>query len=192
MNKFAAGVVTGRGVVVTLSATDAPLVFDKLTDLEGQPEAAGNPEHDTVMLEVYSGCGVNWTVYVAVSPACAITWLLGLTDMLKSVICAGTEVCASTILPGATACTVPPLKDNGEAPLLFGVGVAVTLTVTVAPDCSDTGPQLMLALNDPPAPQVPVLMLALTLLRGIPVACGLKSARITMLLARSGPLFVTV
>jgi len=66
------------------------------------------------------------------------------------------------MFPGAIACTVPPLKFTGEFPLLLAVGVAVMVTVAVDPDCSEIGPQLMLVLEEVPAPHVPELMLALT------------------------------
>jgi hypothetical protein len=120
-----------------------------------------------------------------------MAWLLGLTVMVKSLICAETDVCASTILPVATAITVPPLKDIEFVDVLFGgvLGVRVMVTVAVDPDCSVIGPQLMLVF-EPPAPQVPALMVALTLLMGTPV--WLKLARIAMLVAKSGPLLVTV
>ena len=120
-------------------------------------------------------------------------WLLGVTIILKSVICAETDVCASTILPGAMACTVPPLKNTGDVPLLFAVGVAVMVSVAVDPDCSEIGPQLMLGLMEPLPLQVPApLRLPVTFESCTPVAERLISAVITMLLARSGPLFVTV
>ena len=70
------------------------------------------------------------------SPAFASVRLLGVTDMPKSDILAGTEVCARTMFPGAIACTVPPLKSTGEFPLLFAAGVAVIVTVAVDPDCN--------------------------------------------------------
>ena len=53
--------------------------------------------------------------------------------MLKSDIVADTEVCASTMFPGAIACTVPPLKV-AWLPLLFPVGVTLIVTVAVDPD----------------------------------------------------------
>src|SRR5215469_5075280 len=120
-----------------------------------------------------------------------MAWLLGLTVMVKSLICAETDVWASTILSAPIAITVPPLKEiELVAVLLAGVlGVRVMVTVAVDPDCRVIGPQLMLVFA-PPAPQVPELMLALTLLTGTPV--WLKLARIAILLARSGPLLVTV
>ena len=82
--------------------------------------------------------------------------------MPKSVICAGTDVCASTMLPCAITCTVPPLKEMGELPLLFAAGVAVIVKVAVDPDCNEIGPQLMLELDEFPAPHVPELMVAVT------------------------------
>src|SRR6516164_2442593 len=109
--------------------------------------------------------------------------------ILKSATCAETEVCAFTLLSAPIACTVPPLKKTGGSAVLLRVGVRVMVTVAVDPDCSVIGPQLMLVVV-PPAPQVPVLMLALTLLTGTPV--WLKLARIAILLARSGPLLVIV
>ena len=96
------------------------------------------------------------------------------------------------MLPGAMACTVPPLKNSGDAPLLSAVGVAVMVTVAVDPDCSEIGPQLKLVLADPPLLQVPVLMLPEILVSGTWVTEGLKLPVITMLLAGSGPLFVIV
>jgi hypothetical protein len=120
-----------------------------------------------------------------------MTWLLGLTVMVKSLNCAETDVCASTILSAPTAITVPPLNDIELVEVLFAgaLGVRVMVTVAVDPDCRVIGPQLMLEFV-PPAPQVPVLMVALTLLMGTPV--WLKLARITMLVAKSGPLLVIV
>ena len=53
---------------------------------------------------------------------------------MKSDISAGTDVWASTILPGANAVIVPPLKDSGDAPVLLAVGVAVIVKVAVDPD----------------------------------------------------------
>src|ERR1700758_1450276 len=110
------------------------------------------------------GPGVSPTVYVAVAPATGMAKFLGLTVMLKSLIRAGTDVCASTMLSGEIACTVPPLKAVGFVELTEP-GVRVMVTVAVDPDCSETGPQLML-VADPPAPHVPELMVALTLLTG--------------------------
>jgi len=172
----------------------APLEFDKITGLVVKRHAAfaGSPEHESVILDAYSGTGFSWTVYVAVAPATATLWFAGVTCMLKSVISADTDVCASTIFPCASACTVPPLKNTGELPLVLAVGVAVIVTVAVDPDCSEIGPQLMLLFAEPAAPQVPELMLALTLVMGTPVTCELRLAVITIPFARSGPLFVTV
>jgi hypothetical protein len=51
VKRLAAGLVTGLAVVVTFIATDAPLIFDKVTVWEGQLAAAGKPEQETVMLE---------------------------------------------------------------------------------------------------------------------------------------------
>jgi hypothetical protein len=61
---LAAGVMTGRGVVCTVSVTEVPLVLVKLTGLVLglQFDAAGSPEHEIVMLDVYNGRGVNSTV----------------------------------------------------------------------------------------------------------------------------------
>jgi hypothetical protein len=61
---LAAGVMTGRGVVWTASVTEVPLVLVKLTGLVLglQFDAAGSPEHEIVMLDVYKGCGVNCSV----------------------------------------------------------------------------------------------------------------------------------
>ena len=182
-------------MVWMLSVTEFPLVLVKFTGLVLGAHAAadGSPEHEIVMPDVNNGRGVNCTVYVAVAPATGMLWLLGLTTMLKSVICAGTDVCASTMLPGPIACTVPPLKNTGEVPLRFAVGVAVIVSVAVDPDCSEIGPQLMLGFVEPlplhvPAPfRVPETLLSCAL-----VVDALKSAVTTMLLARSGPLFVTV
>jgi hypothetical protein len=84
------------------------------------------------------------------------------------------------------------LKNTGELPLLFAVGVAVIVTVAVDPDCSEIGPQLMPVLDDPPLPHVPEVMLAEMLVSGTPVTSVPRFAVITMLLARSGPLLVTV
>ena len=112
---------------------------------------------------------------------------------MKSDICAETDVCASTILPGPMACTVPPLKDKAELALLLAVGVAVIVSVAVDPDCKEIGPQLMLGFEDPLPLHVPApLRLPETFDRGTCVTDVLKSAVITTLLARSGPLFVTV
>ena len=58
---------------------------------------------------------------------------MGLTVRLKSDICAATEVCARTMLPGPVTCTEPPLK-KASVPLLFGVGVTTMVTVAVEPD----------------------------------------------------------
>ena len=135
-------------------------VTDGLVKL--QVEAAGSPEHDRLMLDVKTGFGVSVTEYVAVPPATVTAWLLGVTPMPKSDILAGTDVCASTIFPGAIACTVPPLKFTGKFPVLLAVGVAVMVTVAVDPDCSEIGPQLMPVLEEFPAPHVPELMVALT------------------------------
>ena len=85
---------------------------------------------------------------------------------------------------------MPPLKKTGGSAVLLRVGVRVIVTVAVDPDCNEIGPQLMLVLDEPPPPQVPVLMVALTLLTGTPVLA--KLARIATLLAKSGPLFVRV
>ena len=112
--------------------------------------------------------------------------------MLKSDICAGTEVCARTMLPGAMACTVPPLNDCGEDPLALIVGVAVIVTVAVEPEGSEIGPQLILVEVDP-EPHVPELIVADTAVKVIPpVNCGDRLSVTTILLARSGPLFCTV
>ena len=66
------------------------------------------------------------------------------------------------------------------------------VTVAVDPDCNEIGPQLKLVLVEPPPVQVPVLMLPEILESGTPVTTALKLSVITMLLAGSGPLFVTV
>jgi hypothetical protein len=110
--------------------------------------------------------------------------------MLKSDVCAATDVSARTTLPGPIACTDPPLNDDG-LPLLFAAGVAVMVTVAVEPACRGGRVQLTLVLVEPP-PQVPEVTLAVILLSGTPVTNGLTLSRTVMLLARSGPLFVTV
>src|SRR5579864_8300913 len=111
-------------------------------------------------------------------------WLGGLTVILKSVIFAETDVCASTMLPGAMAWIVPPLK-NRDVPLLFAVGVAVMVSVAVDPDCSEIGPQLMLGFVEPLPLQTPApFRLPVTFVSCTPVAERLMSAVITMLLAR--------
>src|SRR5579884_1044182 len=120
--------------------------------------------------------------------------LLGLTSIRKSDIFAETDVCASTMFPCPSACTVPPLKNTTPLALLplLDVGVAVIVTVAVDPACKETGPQVMLVFVDPPPPQVPELMLPLTFVSGTPVTWELRFADTTMLLAGSGPLFVSV
>jgi hypothetical protein len=112
--------------------------------------------------------------------------------MLKSDISAGTDVCARTIFPGAIACTVPPLKNTGELPLLFAAGVAVIVTVAVDPDCREIGPQLMLVLDVVPAEQADEVMFAVMFENWTCVTVELRFAVTTMPLAESGPLFVTV
>lgn len=109
---------------------------------------------------------------------------------LKSDICAGTEVCARTMLPAPVTCTEPPLKEPA-VPLLFGVGDTTMVIVAVEPDCSEGKLQLTIALVDPP-PQVPALVLADTKVSGTPVIKGLRLSKSVMLLAKSGPLLVTV
>src|SRR5437899_6816482 len=97
------------------------------------------------------------------------------------------------MLPGAMAWIVPPLKNTGDVPLLFAVGVAVIVSVAVDPDCKEIGPQLMLGFVEPLPLQVPApARLPVTFESCTPVAVRLKSAVTTILLARSGPLFVTV
>src|SRR5579859_3065771 len=103
---------------------------------------------------------------------------------------AGTEVCASTILPGPMTCTVPPLNETCP-PLLVDVGVAVIVTVAVDPDCNDGKLQLTTGFVEAP-PQVPELTLAVTLVNATFVTAWLILAVIEMLLAKSGPLLVTV
>jgi len=114
--------------------------------------------------------------------------LSGETVILKSDIVADTEVCAKTMLPGAIAEIVPPLNAT-EDEALTDVGVAVIVSVAVDPACNEIGPQLI-PVPVLPAPQVPALMLPVMLVSGTPVAA--ISARIVMLLARSGPPFVIV
>ena len=116
---------------------------------------------------------------------------VGLMAMLKSDICAETDVCATTMFPGANAVTVPPLKD-APLPLLLAVGVAVMVRVAVDPDCSEIGPQLILTFVVAPLPHVPELMLPLMFVSGMKVTPGLMSAVMVILLARSGPLLVIV
>ena len=82
--------------------------------------------------------------------------MLGLTNMLKSDMAAGTDVVASTMLPGALICTVPPLKDSGEVPLGLALGTTTMTTVAVEPDCSEGRLQLTRKFALAP-PQVPVL-----------------------------------
>jgi hypothetical protein len=106
-----------------------------LDGLNAQDDAEGCPEHEKLIFEVKSGCGVNWTWYVAISPATGILWFEGLTDMLKSDIVAGTVVWANTILPWPITCTVPPL-NVAWLPLLFEVGIKMMVTVAVEPDCN--------------------------------------------------------
>ena len=109
----------------------------------------------------------------------------------KSDMVAGTEVCARTMLPGPIACTVPPLKVCGELPLVFGVGVTTTVIVAVDPDCNEGTLQLTTALVDAP-PQVPDVTLAETNVNGTMVIWELKLSVTVILVAKSGPVFVTI
>jgi hypothetical protein len=61
---LAAVVMTGRGVVWMLSVTELPLALVRFTGLVLglQFEAAGSPEHEIVMPDVYTGFGVKSTV----------------------------------------------------------------------------------------------------------------------------------
>jgi len=108
---------------------------------------------------------------------------------LKSDMFAETEVWAYTMLPGPIACTVPPLND-ACAPVLLAVGVNTIVTVAVEPAWSVGRLQLMTVLVVETPLQVPPMMLAVTGVRGTPVA--LKLSVIVIPLARSGPLLVTV
>ena len=84
------------------------------------------------------------------------------------------------------------LNDCGEDPFALMVGVAVIVTVAVDPEGNEIGPQLKFVDEDP-APQVPELIVADTAVKLIPpVYCGARLSVTTMLLARSGPLLVTV
>lgn len=171
--------------------TVEPLELCNVTELPGlktHDEPPGVPVQDRVMGEPNSGCGVSETVYCAVAPASGTVWFSGAALILKSDIAADTEVCAKTMFPGAKARIVPPLNDT-EFCALTDVGVAVIVKVAVDPACNEIGPQLI-PVPVLPAPQVPVLMLPVMLVSGTPVA--FMSARIVMLLARSGPLFVIV
>src|SRR5215472_4035925 len=110
--------------------------------------------------------------------------------MLKSDITAGTEVCARTMLPALMTCTVPPLKV-AWLPLEFDVGVITMVTVAVEPACSEGRVQLTTELVETP-PQVPELVLADTKVTGTPVIEGLRLSVSVRLVARSGPLLVTM
>jgi hypothetical protein len=63
--------------------------------------------------------------------------------------------------------------------------------VAVEPDCSVGRLQLTTALVEPP-PQVPAVVLAETNVSGTPVTEEFRLSVSVMLLAKSGPLFVTV
>jgi hypothetical protein len=54
---LAAGVVTGRAVVVMFSVEEAGLLLVNVTELlvKLHDEAEGSPEHDKLILELYSG-----------------------------------------------------------------------------------------------------------------------------------------
>src|SRR5579863_3465636 len=103
---------------------------------------------------------------------------------------AETDVWASTMLPGPITCTVPPLNKTCP-PVLVDVGVAVIVTVAVEPDCSEGRLQLTTGFVDAP-PHVPELTLAVTLVKATFVTVWLILAVMVMLLAKSGPLLVTV
>src|SRR5712691_2534762 len=94
------------------------------------------------------------------------------------------------MFPCPIACTEPPLNE-GVLPLLVAVGVAEMIIVAVEPDCSEGRLQLTMVLVDAP-PQVPEVTLAVMAVRGTPVTAELRLSVTVMLLAKSGPLLVTV
>src|SRR4029077_18084377 len=97
--------VTGRACVGRDNVAVEPLDPCRVTDAPGlklHDEPEGNPVHESAIAELNSGRGVNCTLYVAVAPACGIFWFVGLTNIVKSDISAETDVCDSTIFPGAS------------------------------------------------------------------------------------------
>jgi hypothetical protein len=95
------------------------------------------------------------------------------------------------MLPGPITCTEPPLK-KACVPALFGVGVTTIVTVAVEPDCSEGRLQLTMEFVEPPPPQVPAVVLAETNVNGTIVFAGLRLSNNVMLVAKSGPVLVTV
>src|SRR5882762_9744720 len=119
------------------------------------------------------------------SPAAEIETFLGLISTVKSEAVAGTVTLlfpgTGSLLLAEDTVTAPPLK------LPAVVGVKIIVTVAVEPDWSGAMAQTRLVL-----PEVwlqPDVELKVT---GITVAAVLRSAVTVMLVATSGPLFVTV
>jgi hypothetical protein len=92
------------------------------------------------------------------------------------------------MLLGPVTCTLPPL-NCAEFPLALAVGVRTIVIVAVEPACKVPTVQTTEVAEELPL-HVPALVLAETNVTGQPAA--VKSSVILMLVAGSGPLFVTV
>ena len=119
------------------------------------------------------------------SPAAGIDKFLGLMSTVKSEAVAGTLTLlfpgTGSLLLAEDTVTAPPLK------LPAVVGVKIIVTVAVEPDWSGATAQTRFVVPD--VWLQPDVELKVT---GTTVVAGLRSAVRVMLVATSGPLFVTV